>query len=79
MNHYMEASVSFHIVKLALAIGIENLRLGGDSLHIIIFLKDCSHPSWIISNMVEGIPFDLGKFKRVHVSEVYREANSVVD
>lgn len=55
MNHYVEASMALQAIKLALAMGIENLWLEGDSLNIIKCLKGCSHPSWTIANMVEEI------------------------
>ena len=79
MNHFTEASVACHIVKLALAFGIENLWLEGDSLNIINCLNGHLLPSWTIVNVVEQTKSNLGKFNKVHISHVYREANSTID
>ena len=33
----------------------------------------------MISNTIENLKFDLGKFKKTYVSQVFREANLVAD
>ena len=78
-NHFAEARAALHIVKLALTIGFNNLWLEGDSLNIINCLNGSILPSWTIDNVVEEIHANLGKFKRVYINHVYREANSIAD
>jgi ribonuclease HI len=78
-NHLVEASVARHIVKLALASGIKCLWLEGESLNIINCIKGHAPPSWMISNIIEDLRSNLGKFKRTFINHTYREANSVVD
>ena len=72
-------SAARHIVKLALASGIEHLWLEGDSLNIINCIKGLTTPSWTIANVIEDIKSNLDKFKRTYVSHVFREANPVAD
>ena len=79
MNHYAEASVALHTMKLALEVGVKKLWLEGDSFNIIKCINGISHPAWTIANIVEEICNSLGKFYRVQVNHVYREANSVAD
>ena len=78
-NHFAEASVAYHIVKLALKVGINNLWLEGDSLNIINCLKGVVLPLWTIQNIIEETCANLGKFKRVHIGHVYREENPTAD
>ena len=52
-NHFVEASVACHIVKLALDMGIKNLWLEGDSNNIIRCMKGITQPSWSIANLIE--------------------------
>lgn len=79
MNHFTEANAARKIVKFALASGIENLWLEGDSLNILNCLNGFSTPSWTIMNIIKELKSDLGKFSKTYISHVYREANSVVD
>ena len=74
-NHFAKASATYHTTKLALKEGINNLWLEGDSLNIINCLKGVVSPSWKIQNLIEETRIDLGKFKKVHIGHVYREAN----
>ena len=36
-------------------------------------------PSWTIQNLIEETCIDLGKFKKVQIGHVYREANLMAD
>ena len=45
INHFAKANVARHIVKLALAFGIEHLWLEGDSLNIINYIEGLTTPS----------------------------------
>ena len=74
-NHLAEASAARHVVKLALALGIDHLWLEGDSLNIINCILGITKPTWIIVSIIEDLKSDLRKFKKYHVSHVYREAN----
>ena len=64
---------------MALNSWIENLWLEGDSLKIIKYIQGITKPSWTIANIIEEIIADLHRFKKFHVSHVYREANMVAD
>ena len=64
---------------MALASGIEQLWLEGDSLNIINCILGVTKPSWTIESIIEDLKLDLNKFKNYHVSHVYREANTVAD
>ena len=75
----VEASAARITVKLALATGIEQLWLEGDSLNIINCILGVTKPSWTIESIIEDLILDLRKFKNYHVSHVYREANMVAD
>lgn len=45
MNHFAEATATYHVVKLPLATRIENLWLEGESLNTVNCLKGCTKPS----------------------------------
>ena len=78
-NHFAEASAAYHIVKLAVKVGINNLWLEGDSLNIINCLKGVVPPSWTIQNIIEETCANLGKFKKVYIGHVYKEASPVAN
>ena len=70
-NHLAEASATRHVVKLALALGIDNLWLEGDSLNIINCILGITKPSWTIFSIIEDLKLDLRKFKKYHISHIY--------
>ena len=78
-NHLVEASAIRHIVKLALASGIEQLWLEGDSLNIINCILGVTKPSWKIEIIIEDLKLDLRKFKNYHIRHIYEEANTIAD
>ena len=78
-NHLAEANATRHIVKSALAFGIEHLWLERDSLNIINCILGITTPSWTIASIIEDLKSDLRKFKNFHVIYIHWEANSVVD
>ena len=78
-NHFAEASVACHVVKLAFEVGVSNLWLEGDLNNIIKCINGNSHSSWLIENLIEETCETLAKFNRVHITHVFREANPVAD
>jgi ribonuclease HI len=74
-NHFVEASAACQLVKLAFELGITKLWLEGDSNNIINCINCITQPSWSIANLVEETRTILAKFKSVHITHVFREAN----
>lgn len=78
-NHMAEARAASRVVNLAFEAGVTKLWLEGDSNNIIKILNGISSPSWMIANIITETRVTLSKFESVHITHMYREANSVAD
>ena len=78
-NHYAEASVARHTMKLALDMGVKKICLEADSNNIIRCIKGVIQPSWTIANIIKEMFSSLGNFDRIYITYEYREENFMAD
>lgn len=75
----MEASATYHGLKLAQSRGYDKVWVEGDSLNIINNLRNISHPSWMVESLINDALNILDSFNQYFISHVYKEGNRLAD
>lgn len=74
-----EATTLHHGMVLATSLGIQDLIIEGENLHVNNAINNGWSVPWKIANIIAASPVLMNQYRFIRVRHVYREANRATD